>query len=359
MTTQERPLQVGLVGCGKISEAYLRANYPEYTYVACSDLDEARAAATAEAHHLHPMPVGELLSNPEVDIVCNLTVPLAHYDVSRAALEKGKPVYSEKPLGVDREEGAALVRMAAAAGVAIGCAPDTFLGAGLQTCRRVIDEGRIGVPVAAMANFASHGPEGWHPDPAFYYQRGGGPLFDMAPYYLTALISLLGPIERVAGFSKGPGAQRVIRSGPRKGQVLDVEVPTHVVGVLDFEAGPLATIVTSFEVWKTQLPRLEIHGTEASLALPDPNTFGGPVLLFPAGSSDWEEVPTDQFGVQQRGVGLADLAASLMGTGYNRASGDLAYHVLETMAALIESGQEGKYIELTSTVERPPPRRAP
>jgi predicted dehydrogenase len=359
MTIQERPLRVGLVGCGKISEAYLRANYHEYAYVACADLDEARAVATAEAHRLQPMPVTELLSNPEVDIVCNLTVPLAHYDVSSAALDKGKHVYSEKPLGVDRREGAALVRTAAVTGLVIGCAPDTFLGAGLQTCRRVIDEGRIGVPVAAMANFASHGPEGWHPDPAFYYQRGGGPLFDMAPYYLTALVSLLGPITRVAGFSRGSGTQRLIRSGARKGEVLDVDVPTHVIGVLDFQAGPLATIVASFDVWKTQLPRLEIHGTEASLAVPDPNTFGGPVLLCPAGSADWEEIPTEQLGAHQRGVGLADLAACLAGTGHNRASGDLAYHVLDTMAALVESGQEGKYIELTSTVERPPARTVP
>jgi predicted dehydrogenase len=356
MSSQEKPLRVGLVGCGKISEAYLRADYPEYTYVACADLDEARARATAEAHGLQAMPAKELFSNPEVDIVCNLTVPLAHYDVSRAALEDGKHLYSEKPLGVSREQGAALLDMASTMGLVVGCAPDTFLGAGLQTCRRLIDEGRIGVPVGAMANFTSHGPEGWHPDPAFYYQRGGGPLFDMAPYYLTALVSLLGPIRRVAGFARGVGTQRRIGSGPREGQRLDVEVPTHVVGGLDFQAGPLATIVTSFDVWKTQLPRLEIHGTEASLALPDPNTFGGPVRLFPAGSADWEDIPTHELGVHQRGVGLADLAASVAGTGYNRASGDLAYHVLDTMVALIESGQEGKYVELTSSIERPPPR---
>jgi predicted dehydrogenase len=357
MTSQEGPLRVGLVGCGKISEAYLRANYHEYTYVACADVDETRAKATAATHGLQAMPVSDLLSDPQVDIVCNLTVPLAHYEVSRAALEGNKSVYSEKPLGVDREQGAVLVRVAAEMGLAIGCAPDTFLGAGLQTCRKVIDEGRIGVPVAAMANFTSHGPEGWHPDPAFYYQPGGGPLFDMGPYYLTALVSLLGPIRRVAGLSRGAGTERRIRSGAREGQRLEVDVPTHVVGVLDFQAGPVATLVTSFDVWKTQLPRLEIHGTEASLSLPDPNTFGGPVRLFPAGSTDWEEVPTEGLAVHQRGVGLADLAASLAGTGHNRASGDLAYHVLDTMAALIESGQEHRYIELTSSVERPPARK--
>jgi predicted dehydrogenase len=347
-------VRVGLVGCGKISQAYLSAGYPNVTYVACADIEEARAKATAEAYDLEPLPVGELLSAPDVDVVCNLTVPRAHAEVSSAALRNGKHVYLEKPLGLDREEGATLLQIADEGGLAIGCAPDTFLGAGLQTCRRLIDEGRIGEPLVAMANMVSHGPEHWHPDPAFYYQRGAGPLFDMGPYYLTALVTLLGPISRVAGLSRGTGAARRVRSGPRAGEVLPVEIDTHVTGLLEFTSGAEATLVTSFDVWGSALPRLEIHGTEASLSLPDPNTFGGPVRLFPAGAKEWEEIPTDGFDLQRRGIGLSNLADSLAGDGFNRASGRLAYHVLDAMVSVLEAGQKGKYMQLSSTVERPP-----
>ncbi len=346
--------RVGLIGCGKISQAYLTANYPNVAYVACADIDQARAKATAEKYGLQAMPVSDLLSDRDIDVVCNLTVPSAHAEISSAALEKGKHVYLEKPLGLDREEGATLLNVAEESGLAIGCAPDTFLGAGLQTCRRLIDEGRIGVPTAAMANMVSHGPEHWHPDPAFFYQRGGGPLFDMGPYYLTALVTLLGPIARVAGASRGVGVDRRVRSGPRADQILPVDTPTHVAGVLEFADGTLATIVTSFDVWGSNLPRLEIHGTEGSLSLPDPNTFGGPVRLFSAGATQWQDVPTDGFDLQRRGIGLSNLADSLAGTGYNRASGRLAYHILDAMVGLIESGEQGKYVDLTSAVERPP-----
>lgn len=346
--------RVGLVGCGKISQAYLSAGYRNVTYVACADIDEARARAAADRYGLQAMPASDLFSDSDIDVVCNLTVPRAHHEVSAAALEHGKHVYLEKPLGLDRNEGATLLSMAEEQGLLVGCAPDTFLGAGLQTCRRVIDAGRIGEPVAAMANFANHGPEHWHPNPPFYYQRGGGPLFDMGPYYLTALVSLMGPIRSVSGLSRGAGTERRIRFGPRAGEVLEVEVPTHVAGVLDFASGAVGTIVTSFDVWGSALPRLEIHGTEASLSLPDPNTFGGPVRLMPAGSKEWEEVPTDAFEVQKRGIGLSNLVGSLAGTSSNRASGQLAYHVLDAMVSLLESAQEAKTVDLTSTVERPP-----
>jgi predicted dehydrogenase len=300
------------------------------------------------------MLVEDLLSDPDIDVVCNLTVPQAHADVGLAALKSGKHVYLEKPLGLDRREGAALLALADESGLVVGCAPDTFLGAGLQTCRRLIDEGRIGAPTAALAHMVGHGPESWHPNPAFYYQRGGGPLFDMGPYYLTALVSLLGPLRRVAAAWNGVGVERVVRGGARAGEVLAVDVPTHVAGVLDFAGGAVATLVMSFDVWKSDVPRLEIHGSEASLSLPDPNTFAGPVKLFPAGAEEWEDVPIDDFEVHERGIGLANLAASLWGTGPNRASGQLAYHVLDAMVALVESGEKGRHIELESTVERPP-----
>jgi predicted dehydrogenase len=352
--TEAGAAQVGLVGCGKISQAYLTASYPNVTYVACADLEDARAQSTAERYGLRAMSVGELLSSGDVEVVCNLTVPRAHAEISAAALRSGKHVYLEKPLGLDREEGANLLRLADENGLAIGCAPDTFLGAGLQTCRRLIDEGRIGAPIAAVANMVSHGPEHWHPDPAFFYQRGGGPLFDMGPYYLTALVTLLGPISRVAGAWRGAGVERRIRSGPRANEVLPVDAPTHVAGLLEFAGGTVATLITSFDVWGSALPRLEIHGTEGSLSLPDPNTFGGPVRLFPAGAAQWEERPTDSFELQRRGIGLSNLASSLAGTGYNRASGRLAYHVLDAMVGLIDAGRESRYVEVRSTVDRPP-----
>jgi predicted dehydrogenase len=243
----------------------------------------------------------------------------------------------------------------------VGCAPDTFLGAGLQTCRRVIDEGRIGEPVAAMAHLVNHGPENWHPNPGFYFERGGGPLLDMGPYYLTALVSLLGPIRRVTGLSRSVGNERVARWGARAGEAFPIEVPTHVSGVLEHENGTQATLVTSFEVWKSDLPRLELHGTEASLSLPDPNTFGGPVRICRAGSKDWEEIPIDGFELHQRGIGLACLAASLRGdaiAGENRASGQLAFHVLDAMLGVIAAGEQHREVVLESGAQRPAPMPA-
>ncbi|HTX02015.1 MAG TPA: Gfo/Idh/MocA family oxidoreductase [Acidimicrobiales bacterium] len=411
--TGEGPLRVGLVGCGTISAAYLRPTYRDVTYVACADLDPLRAKATAEAHGMRATSVEELLADPEVEAVCNLTVPKAHVDVSTAALRAGKHVYSEKPLGLDLAGAAAMLRLAEEKGLQIGCAPDTFLGAGLQTCRQVLDSGRIGEPVAAMAHLLNHGPENWHPDPGFYFLAGGGPMLDMGPYYLTALVSLLGPIRRVLGVARPVPPPRVARWGPRATESFPVEVPLHVAGIIEHAGGAVATISTSFEVWKSDIPRFELHGTEASLSLPDPNTFGGPVKLFPAGASDWEEVPTDGFGLHQRGIGLACMAAAIrrgrapagagtaLGAGAgaapgagagaapgagagaapgagagaapgagagaapgagassdNRASGRLAYHVLDAMLAIIESAGQGCEVLVQSSAERPAPMPA-
>lgn len=345
--------RVGLVGCGTISETYLRARYPEFAYVACADLDESRAARTAELHGLRPATVPELLASDDVDIVCNLTVPAAHLEISRRAIEHDKHVYVEKPLALDLAGASALLDLADAGGRLVGCAPDTFLGAGLQTCRRLVDEGAIGTPVAAMAHMVNHGHEHWHPDPAFYYERGGGPLLDMGPYYLTALVALLGPITRASASSRGAGRDRVVAAGPRAGEVLRVEVPTHVAGVLDFAGGAVASLVMSFDVYASDVPKLEIHGSDGSLALPDPNTFGGPVRLFRAGASEWEDVPIDRFALHQRGVGLADLAGATRGEGANRASGRLALHVLDAMLALGRAATSGTPVELGTSVARP------
>src|SRR5262249_6114053 len=234
--------------------------------------------------------VDRLLGNPDIEIVLNLTIPLAHAGVCTEALEAGKHVYVEKPLAVSFVDGDRLMRLAKDRGIRVGAAPDTFMGGGLQTCRMLIDDGAIGQPVAATAFMLCHGHESWHPDPAFYYHHGGGPMFDMGPYYLTALVSLLGPVKRVTGSTRVTFPERTITSQPKHGEIIKVEVPTHVAGVLDFASGTIATIVTSFDVWSAEVPRIEIYGTHGTLSLPDPNTFGGPVRLRKSGEKDWTDV---------------------------------------------------------------------
>lgn len=234
--------------------------------------------------------------------------------------------------------------------------PDTFLGAGLQTCRKVIDDGLIGEPIGATAFMTSHGPEDWHPDPEFVYQAGGGPMLDMGPYYLTALVALMGPVRRVCGSARITFPERVIGSEPKRGQVMKVEVPTHVAGVLDFASGAVGTILMSFDVWAAELPRIEIYGTEGSLSLPDPNTFGGPVRLKRAKDKRWRTVPlTHGYAENWRGIGVADMASAIGSDRPHRASGDLAYHVLDIMHAIQDASQASRYVALGSTCGRPAP----
>jgi predicted dehydrogenase len=285
-----------------------------------------------------------------------LTVPGAHAAIAMKALLAGKSVYNEKPLAIERSEGQALLALAEQSGLRIGCAPDTFLGAGLQTCRRLIDEGAIGRPVAASAFMLGHGPEGWHPDPEFFYKHGAGPLFDMGPYYLTTLIALLGPINRVTSSAQISFPQRIIGSEPKRGQVIEVETPTHISGVLDFAGGAVATLVTSFDVWASTLPRIEIYGSEGTLSCPDPNIFGGPVRLWRTETRQWEDVPlVAGRSEQSRGLGVADMAAAMRAGRPHRASGEMAFHVLDTMHALIEASRTGRHVAVASACVRPDP----
>ena len=238
----------------------------------------------------------------------------------------------------------------------MGCAPDTFLGAGHQTCRKLIDDGAIGEPVAAAAFMACHGHESWHPDPEFYYKPGGGPMFDMGPYYLTALVNLLGPVRRVTGSARITFPERLITSEPKSGTKITVDVPTHVAGVLDFANGAVATIITSFDVWAHNLPRIDVYGSEGSLSVPDPNGFGGPVRIRRSGDSEWTEVPhTHGCAENGRGIGVADMACALRSGRPHRTSGQLAYHVLDVMHAVHDASREGTHIELESTCDRPTP----
>jgi predicted dehydrogenase len=347
---------IGIIGCGNISGVYLKSPqlFPVLNIVACADIDMARAQAKAAEHNIRACTVEELLADPEIEIVVNLTIPAAHAEVAMAAIESGKSAYSEKPLALNTNDGHALLQAASARGLRVGCAPDTFLGGGLQTCRKLIDDGQIGEPVAAVAFMMSHGHEHWHPNPAFFYKPGGGPMFDMGPYYLTALVSLLGPVRRVTGSTRITFPERAITSQPKQGQRITVQTPTHVVGVMDFASGAVGNIITTFDVWGAELPRIEIYGSEGTLSAPDPNTFGGPVRIRRAGSKEWDEVPlTHPYTANSRGLGVADMAAAMSSGRSHRANGELAFHVLEIMEAIHRASGENRHIRLVSACSRP------
>jgi predicted dehydrogenase len=342
------PLKVGLVGCGAISGKYLEtiARLPSLRLTAAADLDLSRAQAVSP----RAMPVDELVNDPEVDVVLNLTVPVAHAEVALKAVAAGKDVYGEKPFAADLSEAGAVLRAADAAGVRVGCAPDTVLGTGTQTARRAIDEGAIGVPIAATATMVTPGHEYWHPNPDFYYVPGGGPLMDMGPYYISSLITLLGPIASVIGAGSHMRAERTIGSGVRAGEKLPVLVDTHVTGVMTHESGVLSTLVMSFDAVATQSAYLEVHGGVGSLVVPDPNVFDGDVRLRRLGEREWQTLDVSAGYLDGgRGCGLADMAAQK----FPRASGILAYHVLDVMESLLLSAKSGQAIAVDSTCERP------
>ncbi len=353
----ETRIKVGIIGVGNIFAQYIKGcrAFKILDVVGCADIDFSRAQARAEEYGLKPYTVDAMLADPEIQLVVNLTIPAAHAPVSLAALNAGKHVYSEKPFAITREDGQKILNAARERGLRVGCAPDTFLGGGVQTCLKLITDGVIGVPVAATAFMASHGPEGWHPNPDFYYQLGGGPLFDMGPYYLTALVSLLGAIDRVSGSARISFAERIATSKEHNGRRIPVEVPTHIAGVLDFKSGAVATMITSFDVWTHNLPRIEIYGSLGSLSVPDPNTFGGPVQVRLSDDESWRDVPLTHSDTVGRGIGVADMAYGIVYGRAHRASGDLAYHVLDVMHAFGDSSTAERHIHVESTVDQPVP----
>ncbi|MBP1931343.1 Gfo/Idh/MocA family protein [Ammoniphilus resinae] len=352
-------VKVGVIGCGTISGIYFKAGqtFDILDIAACADLDVSRAKAKAAEFNIpKACSPEELLADPEIEIVINLTIPKAHAEVCLAALEAGKHVYVEKPLAVSREDGKKIIKLAKERGLLIGGAPDTFLGGGIQTCRKLIDDGWIGEPVAATAFMMNHGHERWHPDPDFYYKVGGGPMFDMGPYYLTALINLIGPIRRVTGSARITFPERTITSQPKFGQKIQVETPTHIAGIFDFAIGAIGTIITSFDVWGSQVPRIEVYGSQGTLIVPDPNTFGGPVFIRRQGSTEWSEVPlTHGFTENSRGLGVADMAHAMISGRPHRANGDLTYHVLDVMHAFLDSSRSGNHVLVESSCEKPAP----
>lgn len=353
------PLNVGVIGAGNISGAYLRTlqTLPLLRVAAVGDRDPQRAAAA-----MRHVPEGlaatpeEIMADGAIDVVLNLTPPAAHAQVALAAIAAGKHVYGEKPLAADRAGAAAVRDASAAAGVRVGCAPDTVLGTGIQTARAGIEQGLIGTPTSAMAVFTCFGHERWHPDPEFYYQPGGGPLLDMGPYYLSALVHMLGPVKSVTGAASRPRPERTIAGGPRAGTKFPASVDTHVTAVLEHEGGALTTLVMSFDVLASRASNIEVHGTAGSLLVPDPNRFDGDVMLSTPDESGWRALPASAGYIDaSRGYGLAEMAGAIAEGRPHRCSADLAYHVLDCAHTLLQAAQERTTLTVASRCEVPSP----
>lgn len=352
-------LNVGIIGCGNISGIYMEniTNlFHNLNLYAICDLDVEKTKTAAEKYHINLiLGYEEMLACEEIQIILNLTTPQSHYKICKDILNAGKHAYVEKPLSLHTEEGKELVELAKSKKLLLGCAPDTFLGAGIQTAIKAINDGLVGEVIGATAFMMCHGHESWHPDPEFYYQAGGGPMFDMGPYYLTALVSMIGPVSEVVGMNQITFPERIITSEQKFGEKVPVEVPTHVNGLLKFANGAIGNIITSFDVWGSTLPRIEIYGTRGSLVVPDPNCFDGKVLIKQYFDKDFQELPlTSIYSMNSRGVGLSDLANCVITESTeNRASGALACHILEIMHALHVSQEEKTFIPITTTCTRP------
>ncbi len=351
------PMRIGIIGCGSISNAYFGAcrRFANLEVAACADLDVERAKAKGREHNTTGMSVEQLLADPSIGLVVNLTIPAAHAAIDLRILDAGKHVFSEKPFALTREEGLSIVRTAKEKNRLVGCAPDTCLGAAVQTSRKLVDAGEIGKVVAFSANMLCGGHETWHPSPEFYYQQGGGPMFDMGPYYLHALITLLGPVTSVSGAARTTWATRTITSQPKRGTVMTVEIPTHLVSILEFASGAVGTLTTSFDIKSSHtLPCIELYGTDGSLQVPDPNGTGGPVRIRNRTLKDFSEVShTHPYREGSRGVGVADLAMAATTGRAARANDAIAMHALDIMVAIHDSAASGRRIDLTTTCERP------
>ena len=364
----KRKLGIGVIGCGNISMTYLRnaALFAGVELRACADISADAAALRAREYGIRALSVDQLLADPEVDLVLNLTVPSVHFDVTMSALSAGKHVFTEKPLATSAADGRILVTEAKRRGLRLGSAPDTFLGAAGRRARRLMEDGAIGRAVSGTAFMMGRGMEHWHPNPHFYYQPGGGPVFDMGPYYLTMMVNMLGPVVRVMAMAtKGQEERLITADGPFKNTSFKVGTPTNVLSLLEFSSGATVNFGASWDVFRHSNHPIELHGTEGSLRLPDPDTFGGTVSLSERGA-DWRDFDSDGelYGrrnwpyaapdrANYRMLGVADLARSLEESRPPRASGDLALHVLEIMEAILESGENGQSVRIAGDLTQP------
>lgn len=362
-----KKLRVGVVGCGNISTAYFRLAplFKGVQMVACADLKPELAAAQAKAFGLRAMTVDELLAAKDIDIVVNLTVPAAHYGISKAALDAGKHVYSEKPFVLSLKEGLDLKKRAEKKGLRIGSAPDTFLGGAAQQARALVDAGKIGRITSGVCHVMNHGMEHWHPNPDFFYAPGGGPILDLGPYYISSLVQLAGPVTRVGALTSIPTPQRTIANGPRNGETVPVGTPTTIHALLHFDNGAVVTLNASWDVWAHGHAPIELYGEDGTLYVPDPNFFGGTVGLtvkdkvlkrlpawkHPLGvpNQDSPRGPLANY----RTVGLADMALGILEGRPHRCSLDFALHAIEIMTAILQSGETGKFVTLTTSCARP------
>lgn len=362
------PVRAGIIGCGNVSAQYLAAvpAFRGLTITASADQDPAAAEAVAGRWGLRAMPVEALLADPEIELVINLTIPAAHLEVGLRVLDAGKHLYAEKPLAMTAADGRRLVEHAQGRGLRLGCAPDTFLGGAHQAVRAAVDEGRIGRVVSATAFMMSHGMEHWHPNPGFFFQPGGGPALDVGIYYVAMLVSLMGPVARVTAMTGRAFDERVVTSEPRRGTRIPVEIPTHVAGILQFEQGAIATLVTSWDVWRHGHAPMELYGTEGSLLPPDPNFFGGtPQIAHERG--EWEALPIEKFAfalpnyttssgelrANHRSVGVVDMAWAIRQDRPHRCSAELSLHSLEVLEALQRSADEARHVDIESRCDRP------
>lgn len=364
-----KTLGVGVIGCGNISAAYLRLApmFKDIEMRACADIDAKAARQRASEYPIRAEPVESLLAAGDIDIVVNLTVPAAHYDISKRALEAGKHVYSEKPFVLSVKEGKDIARLAARRKLRVGSAPDTFLGGAHQRARHLVDSGAIGRITSGTAYVMSHGMEHWHPNPDFFFKPGAGPVLDVGPYYVTNLIQLVGPVKRVAALASTPSPARTITSKPRYGQKIKVETPTTVLGLLEFESGAIVTLCASWDVWSHGHSNMELYGDSGTLYVPDPNFFGGelkmtkgakPVRKLPAFAHPFS-VPNYKSSAgpmaNYRAAGLADMAQAIIKDRPHRCSLELALHAVDVMASLLKSGETGKFVNVTTSCERPAP----
>jgi len=346
---------VGLIGAGNISNQYLKnlTTFPDVEVRFVADLDTDRAAAQAEAYGIpRSGPVAELLADDEIEVVVNLTVPAVHVEVAQQALAAGKHVWSEKPFALDRDSGAALLAAARSAGRRVATAPDTFLGAGIQSSLRLIADGGVGRAHGALTLLQSPGPESWHPNPAFLFDVGAGPLFDIGPYYITALVQFFGPVAQVHAVTSRARAERVVGSGPLAGQSFPVNVPTHVATLLEFASGQTAQSIFSFDS-KLRRTQFEITADDATLTVPDPNAFAGDLVI--TRGKDEQETVACEGAAAGRGTGVVELVRAIRADVPERASGELAFHVVDVMQSIIEAGERRESVRPASTVTAPPP----